>query len=150
MPFRFSQNCNREKTNTQVKIRTTSPYLHCMSNAKALYFCNCFSRSLFRWMLLIKRMQWRSRNMLHHSPVSFRCTNIAVLNNGGLRLISSGKAPMKKTIFLTVRFLDFLADFLTMNMNIQQSNFMLKTFQENVKIRLKHVEKIQDTPLYLC
>ena len=57
---------------------------------------------------------------------------------------------MKKTIFLTVRFLDFLADFLTMNMNIQQSNFMLKTFQENVKIRLKHVEKIQDTPPYLC
>ena len=83
------------------KIKGTPPYLSQISKMKIWNFLRFLCSNLLRWMLLIKRTQWLSRNMLQHNPTPFRCTKITALNIRGAPFYLVLKCTNeKKLIFL--------------------------------------------------
>ena len=71
--------------------------------------------------LLIKWMHQLPRNMLQHSPISFRRTNFTVVDFlRALDYISSWKALIKTKIFSASIPQNFLPNFSFVNMELQQ------------------------------
>ena len=98
-----------------------------MSDIKIINFLNFNSLNLYRWLLLIGHTHQILRNRLSHDQILFRYTKTAVPNIGGtLSYLFLKRTNEKKQFFSTVKLLNFLADFLTMNMNFQPSNLMAK------------------------
>ena len=119
-----------------------------MSNTKVFQFFNFFCPSLLRWMLLIKWMHWLSRNFLQHSPIFFRCCKISVLSNGETPSPLFLKSTNEKNNFFDSRFLNFLADFFTINIKLQKLKLMPQATSRTVNIRYKSLKK-KGTPPYL-
>ena len=85
-------------------------------------------------------MHRHPRNLLQHSRTPFKCTKITVLNIGGTLSYLFLKSTNEKST--TVRLLNFLADFFTVNMKLQQTN-------SYVTVRYRHLGKTKSTPTYL-
>ena len=88
---------------------------------KNLKFSGNFLSKLFVVDLLIKWMHGLPRNMLQHSPISFRRTNFTVLDFlRALHHISSWKVLIKTKIFSASNPLNFLSNLSFVNMELQQ------------------------------
>ena len=129
----------------------TPAYLSEISNTKILNFRDFYCPNVLRWILLLKRMYRLPKNLLQHTPPSFRYTKSRVLDFGGTHSYLYFKSTYQNHKISVFNLLHLVPDFSSVNMKLQQLKFMLPPFQKtflelkyrkNIKKKLRALRRI--------
>ena len=114
-----------------------------MSNTKISNFSDFLCPNFLLWMLLIKRMHRLPRNVLQHTPASFRGTKSIVLDFRGTPSYLFFKSTNQNNKIFVFHLLICLPDFSSVNMKLQQLKLIPPPFEKLLKFGKSMRQKLR-------